>query len=118
GWTRRYKPPPSDIFFGRAAGFVLRADAWESGMLVSVFKAGTDTNVYTNKDAGYQRREGNDDEVMQGGSDRESNGFRRTRNNSERTCGAPGRTRTSTMLPSPDFESGASTNSATGARPE
>ena len=29
--------------------------------------------------------------------------------------GAPGRTRTSTMLPLPDFESGASTNSATGA---
>src|SRR5260370_39804265 len=29
--------------------------------------------------------------------------------------GAPGRTRTSTMLPPPDFESGASTNSATGA---
>ena len=29
--------------------------------------------------------------------------------------GAPGRTRTSTILPLPDFESGASTNSATGA---
>src|SRR6186997_2945827 len=29
--------------------------------------------------------------------------------------GAPGRFRTSTMLPSPDFESGASTSSATGA---
>ncbi len=29
--------------------------------------------------------------------------------------GAPGRTRTSTMFPPPDFESGASTNSATGA---
>src|SRR5713226_646123 len=33
--------------------------------------------------------------------------------------GAPGRTRTSTMFPPPDFESGASTNSATGAsRPD
>jgi hypothetical protein len=31
-------------------------------------------------------------------------------------AGAPGRTRTSTMFPPPDFESGASTNSATGAR--
>ena len=31
------------------------------------------------------------------------------------SIGAPGRTRTSTMLPPPDFESGASTNSATGA---
>src|ERR1700754_2634778 len=30
-------------------------------------------------------------------------------------AGAPGRTRTSTMFPPPDFESGASTNSATGA---
>src|SRR6266511_3473636 len=29
--------------------------------------------------------------------------------------GAPGRNRTSTVLPPPDFESGASTNSATGA---
>ena len=37
-------------------------------------------------------------------------GGRRTRQ-----CGAPGRTRTSTMFPPPDFESGASTNSATGA---
>src|SRR5262249_16780570 len=36
-------------------------------------------------------------------------------NNCEQRCGAPGRTRTSTMLPPPDFESGASTNSATGA---
>src|SRR5262249_60834819 len=35
---------------------------------------------------------------------------------SEKTpSGAPGRTRTSTMFPPPDFESGASTNSATGA---
>src|SRR5262245_166520 len=34
----------------------------------------------------------------------------------EDKIGAPGRTRTSTMLPPPDFESGASTNSATGAR--
>src|SRR5262249_57094432 len=32
-----------------------------------------------------------------------------------RNIGAPGRTRTSTMFPPPDFESGASTNSATGA---
>ena len=32
-----------------------------------------------------------------------------------RSFGAPGRTRTSTMFPPPDFESGASTNSATGA---
>src|SRR5690348_692447 len=32
-----------------------------------------------------------------------------------RADGAPGRTRTSTMFPPPDFESGASTNSATGA---
>ena len=31
-------------------------------------------------------------------------------------CGAPGRTRTSTDVNPPDFESGASTNSATGAR--
>ena len=30
-------------------------------------------------------------------------------------AGAPGRNRTSTVLPPPDFESGASTNSATGA---
>ena len=36
-------------------------------------------------------------------------------NGGERRSGAPGRTRTSTMLPLPDFESGASTNSATGA---
>jgi hypothetical protein len=37
------------------------------------------------------------------------------RNNQWFQLGAPGRTRTSTMLPPPDFESGASTNSATGA---
>ncbi len=43
-------------------------------------------------------------------------GLQRTNaNDRERRSGAPGRTRTSTMLPSPDFESGASTNSATGA---
>src|SRR5262249_24341649 len=43
-------------------------------------------------------------------------GLQRTNaNNCERRSGAPGRTRTSTMLPPPDFESGASTNSATGA---
>ena len=32
-------------------------------------------------------------------------------------CGAPGPTRTGTQLPEPDFESGASTSSATGASP-
>jgi hypothetical protein len=37
------------------------------------------------------------------------------RNKHTEFIGAPGRTRTSTMLPPPDFESGASTNSATGA---
>ena len=43
-------------------------------------------------------------------------GLQRTNaNDRERRSGAPGRTRTSTMLPPPDFESGASTNSATGA---
>src|SRR6187401_2260545 len=43
-------------------------------------------------------------------------GLQRTNaNDHERQSGAPGRTRTSTMLPPPDFESGASTNSATGA---
>jgi hypothetical protein len=43
-------------------------------------------------------------------------GLQRTNvNDGERRNGAPGRTRTSTMLPPPDFESGASTNSATGA---
>ncbi len=35
--------------------------------------------------------------------------------NSSDADGAPGRNRTSTVLPPPDFESGASTNSATGA---
>src|SRR5260370_16085058 len=35
--------------------------------------------------------------------------------NQRKINGAPGRTRTSTMFPPPDFESGASTNSATGA---
>ena len=39
----------------------------------------------------------------------------RLRSQSVLRFGAPGRTRTSTMLPLPDFESGASTNSATGA---
>ena len=44
--------------------------------------------------------------------------FRECKDNSGQpadSIGAPGRTRTSTMFPPPDFESGASTNSATGA---
>src|SRR4051812_14140212 len=43
------------------------------------------------------------------------NGLLASPNRVAATNGAPGRDRTSTMLPSPDFESGASTNSATGA---
>jgi hypothetical protein len=42
--------------------------------------------------------------------------FRTSSNVLRQVFGAPGRTRTSTMFPPPDFESGASTNSATGAR--
>src|SRR5262245_61256613 len=41
--------------------------------------------------------------------------FREPELRTRQAAGAPGRFRTSTVLPPPDFESGASTSSATGA---
>src|SRR5262249_46977430 len=77
-------------------------------MLVSSPWGSHDTNKNTNKSRGYQqiaphRRE-------QADARNAGNywiGLQRTNaNKGERRSGAPGRTRTSTMLPPPDFESG------------
>src|SRR5262249_61219206 len=92
----------------RSAGLALRTRVSLS-MLVSSPWGSHDTNKNTNKSRGYQQMAPHRCEqpmqempVITG-----LFGLQRTNaNKGERRSGAPGRTRTSTMLPPPDFESG------------